>query len=247
MKKTSLSIKIYILLVVLLAILAAINIFLPQGSFSSMLPEQSLPASKPILALINAVVIFILYGGLGFIGLKLSQKLGFPKIWDEKVSNKQRFLTPALVGGAIGIVFILTDIIFAKFNIIGHIPHPQFPASLVASATAGIGEEIIFRLFFISFWLWLVSYVLLKNRWKNLIFWILLVISALVFSAGHFYSMMIILGFTSITQIPLVFLAELVFLNSLLGIFSGYFFRKFGFLTAVGVHFWTDIVWLVIF
>jgi membrane protease YdiL (CAAX protease family) len=246
MNKISLSIKIYILLVVLLAILAAIYIFLPQGSFSSILPEQSLPASKPILALVNAAVMLILYGGLGFIGLKLSQKLDFPKIWDEKVSNKQRLLTPALIGGAIGIVFILTDIVLAEFNIIGHIPHPQFPASLVGSATAGIGEEIIFRLFFIPFWLWLISYVLLKNRWQNLIFWILLVISALIFSAGHFYSMMIILGFTSISQIPLVFLAELVFLNSLLGIFSGYYFRKFGFLAAVGVHFWTDIVWHVI-
>ncbi|GAI03825.1 unnamed protein product [marine sediment metagenome] len=109
MKKVPLSLKIYVGLIITLAILAAINVFLPQGVF---LPTQTLPASKPVLALVNAVVMLILYGGLGFIGLKLSQKNGFADIWDLKVSNKQRFLIPALVGVGIGIFFILADIIF---------------------------------------------------------------------------------------------------------------------------------------
>ncbi|GAJ13005.1 unnamed protein product, partial [marine sediment metagenome] len=38
---------------------------------------------------------------MGFLGLKLSSKLGFADIWDLRVSNKQRFLIPALVGGVI--------------------------------------------------------------------------------------------------------------------------------------------------
>ncbi|GAI72004.1 unnamed protein product, partial [marine sediment metagenome] len=32
------------------------------------MPTQTLPASKPVLALLNAAIILILYGGLGFIG-----------------------------------------------------------------------------------------------------------------------------------------------------------------------------------
>src|SRR5690554_3239263 len=94
MRKLSLSIKIYIGLIITLAILAAINIFLPQDSFLPILPEQELPASKPVLALVNAAIMLILYGGLGFLGLKLSQKLSFADIWDSKVYNKQRFLIP---------------------------------------------------------------------------------------------------------------------------------------------------------
>ena len=92
MKKISLSIKIYIGLIITLAILAAINVFLPQGSFLPILPAKELPASKPMLALVNATIMLIFYGGLGFIGLKLSQKLGFADIWDSRVTNKQRFL-----------------------------------------------------------------------------------------------------------------------------------------------------------
>ncbi len=91
MRSSSLSIKIYIGLIVTLAILAALNVFLPQGSFLPTLPQQELPAPKPVIALAIAGVMLILYGGLGFVGLKLSRRLGFPDIWDPKISNKQRF------------------------------------------------------------------------------------------------------------------------------------------------------------
>jgi hypothetical protein len=81
-----------------------------QGAF---LPTQELPASKPVLALVNTCIMLILYGGLGFLGLKLSQKLGFPVLWDSKISNKQRFLIPALIEVSIGIFFILADAILS--------------------------------------------------------------------------------------------------------------------------------------
>lgn len=243
MEKVSLSIKIYISLIVTLAILAAINVFLPQGAF---LPTQTLPASKPVLALVNAAIMLILYGGLGFIGLKLSQKIGFADIWDLKISNKQRFLIPALVGGSIGIFFILADVIFSKFHTLGPIPHPPFPSSFVASATAGIGEEVIFRLFFISFWVWFVSYIILKKRWQNQIFWIVTLFSALTFALGHFPSVMILFGLNTIQEIPFALISEIILLNGVISLFTAYYFRKFGFLAAVGIHFWTDVVWHVI-
>lgn len=243
MEKDSLSIKIYISLIIILTILAAINVFLPQGAF---LPTQTLPASKPVLALVNAAIMLILYGGLGFIGLKLSQKIGFTDIWDLKISNKQRFLIPALVGGGIGIFFILADVIFSKFHNLGSIPHPPFPSSFVASATAGIGEEVIFRLFFISFWVWLISCVMLKNRWRNKVFWIVTFFSALAFALGHFPSLMILFGLNTIQEIPFVLISEIILLNGVISFFAAYYFRKFGFLAAVGIHFWTDIIWHVI-
>lgn len=243
MKKISLSLKIYIGLIIILAILATINVFLPQGAFLS---TQTLPASKPVLALANAAIMLILYGGLGFLGLKFSSKLGFADIWDLKVSNKQRFLIPALVGGGIGIFFILVDIIFSKFHTLGPITHPPFPTSLVASVTAGIGEEVIFRLFFISFWVWLISYVILKKRWQNQIFWIVTLFSALAFALGHFPSVVIIFNLNTIQEIPFALISEIILLNGVISIFAAYYFRKYGFLAAVGIHFWTDIIWHVI-
>jgi hypothetical protein len=243
MKKVSLSLKIYIGFIVTLAILAAINVFLPQGVFLS---TQTLPASKPVLALANAAIMLILYGGLGFLGLKLSSKLGFADIWDLRVSNKQRFLIPALVGGVIGIFFILADVIFSKFHSLGPIPHPPFPTSLVASVTAGIGEEVIFRLFFISFWVWLISYVILKKRWQNQVFWVVSIFSALAFALGHFPSVMILFGLNTIQEIPFTLISEIILLNGVISIFAAYHFRKYGFLAAVGIHFWTDIIWHVL-
>jgi membrane protease YdiL (CAAX protease family) len=246
MREISLSIKIYIGLIITLAILAAINVFLPQGSFIPTLPEQELLAPKPVLALMSAAVMLILYGGLGFLGLRLSQKLGFADIWDSKVSNKQRFLIPALIGAGIGVFFILVDVILSQFHSLGALPHPPFPTSLVASATAGIGEELIFRLFFIPFWVWLISYVILKKRWQNQIFWLVAVFSALAFAFGHFPSVMILFGLNNINEIPLALMSEVILLNGVLSLFAAYYFRKFGFLAAVGIHFWTDGVWHVV-
>ena len=246
MRKLSLSIKIYIGLIITLAILAAVNVFLPQGSFLPILPEQELPAPKLVLALVNAAIMLILYGGLGFLGLKLSQKLGFADIWDSKISNKQRFFIPALIGIGIGAFLILGDTILSQFHALGPLPHPPFPTSFVASAVAGIGEELIFRLFFISFWVWLISYVVLKKRWQNQIFWIVAVLSALAFALGHIPSVMILFGLNTVNEIPLALMGEIILLNGVVSLFAAYYFRKFGFLAPVGIHFWTDVVWHVV-
>ena len=215
---------------------------MPQGS---LLPAQ-LPASKPVIALVSAAIALVLYGGLGFLGLKLSQKLGFADLWDPKVSNKQRFLLPALIGICLGIFFIIADAIFSQFQALGPLPHPPFPTSLAASAAAGIGEELIFRLFFISFGVWLISYVLLKGKWQNQIFWIVAVLSALAFALGHLPSMMLLLDFKTVGEIPPALMSEIILLNGVLSLFAAYYFRKFGFLAAVGIHFWADVVWHVI-
>ncbi|MFC2060467.1 type II CAAX prenyl endopeptidase Rce1 family protein [Chloroflexota bacterium] len=244
MGKLSPSSKIYIVLITLLAIMAAISVFLP--TFQGLLPPQELPASKPVLALVNAGIMLVVYGGLGILGLKLSQKIGFTDLWDSRISNRQRFLIPALIGVGIGVFFVVVDVIFSQFHTFGPLPHPQFPASIVASLIAGIGEELIFRLFIISFWVWLVSYVILKKKWQNQIFWIVAVLSALAFAFGHVPTIMILFKLESINQIPPALLIEIILLNGAVSVFAAYYFRKFGFLAPVGIHFWADIVWHVI-
>ena len=111
MRNLSSSLKIYIALIITLAVLAASNVFLPQAV---PLSEQELSASKPMLALINAAIMLILYGGLGLLGLKLGQRLGFSELWDERVSNAQRFVIAALIGVCLGLFLILADAIFSR-------------------------------------------------------------------------------------------------------------------------------------
>jgi membrane protease YdiL (CAAX protease family) len=246
MEKLSTSIKIYIGLVITLAILGAINVFLPQGSFLPTLEGQELPAPKPVLALVNAGIVLTLYGGLGYLGLQLSQKLGFANIWDPMVSNRQRFLIPALVGTGLGVFLIVADAIFSQFHALGPLPHPPFPTSLVASAAAGIGEELVFRLFFIPFWVWLISHIVLKKKWQNQIFWFVAILSALAFAFGHIPSVMVLFDWKTMGEIPPALMSEIVLLNGLVSIFAAYYFRKFGFLASVGIHFWADVIWHVI-
>lgn len=216
----------------------------PQGIYA---PLQQLPAPKPVLALANGITMLVVYGGLGFIGLRLSRKLGFADLWDPTISNRQRFLIPALIGAGIGGFFIIADWIFSWFHVFGRLPHPPFPTSLVVSAIAGIGEEIIFRLFFIPFWVWLISDVMLKQRWQDPVFAMAAVLSALIFAAGHIPSVMIILGLETVEAMPLTLLAEIFLLNGILSLAAAYFFRKFGFLAAVGIHFGADVVWHVVY
>lgn len=226
------------------AVLTGISVlYLP----SQLVPAEALPAPSPVMALANAALVLVIYGGLGYTGLRLSRAIGFPEIWDEGVSNRQRFFIPAVAGVLIGLFFILTDLFISRFYAVEALIHPEFPLSIIASITAAIGEEIIFRLFFIPFWLWLISWVLLKKRYFDQIFWILAVASALLFAAGHIPSTMALLSLESVDQIPAVILGEILLLNSALALPAAYYLRQYGFLAAVGIHFWTDIVWHVIY
>lgn len=244
-QRLSPSIGIYTALVILLAALGAVNAFLPQGTFATTLPESS-PASRPAIALVTAGMMLIVYGGLGFLGLRLAQKLGFSAIWDPEVSNRQRFLIPACIGAGTGLFFVVADTFLKRWHTFGALPHPPFPTSIVASAVAGIGEEVIFRLFLIPFWMWLISTVILKGRWQSEVFWGVAIFSALVFALGHLPSVMVVLGIESVSQIPAVLMGEIILLNGIVSLFAAYYFRQYGFLAAVGIHFWTDIVWHVI-
>jgi membrane protease YdiL (CAAX protease family) len=238
------SVKVLLLLDVLLAVLTGLYVVSPQYPVAS---TRALPAPLPVLAVVSAVGIFFLYGALGLVGLLLARRLGLPEIWDAKVTNRERFLVPAIAGVGLGILFILSDLVLRNVNTVGAIPHPPFPSSVLASATAGIGEEMIFRLFLISFLTWLLSVKILKGRQQDGVFWGMAVVSALAFGLAHLPALMILLGIGSFQAIPAAFLAEFLLLNGVLSLVAAWFFRRTGFLAAVGVHFWADVVWHVLF
>lgn len=243
---SSVSSRIFFGLLAVYAFIVSLSLYLPQGDTGSIvqMPSQ-LPAPKIVMALASGVLALLFYGALGSLGLYLSGKIGLPKIWDKKVSNKQRFLIPGLIGAISGVVLIIGDLVFSRINTIGHFIHPPFPTSLFASLSAGIGEEILFRLFFVSFWLWLALFFS-KGRWQKQLFWIIAVISALAFAFGHYPAIMFLIGYKTLSAVPFWLHVELILLNGLIGILAAYYFRKYGFLAAVGVHFWCDIIWHVL-
>ncbi|MCL5435914.1 MAG: CPBP family glutamic-type intramembrane protease [Patescibacteria group bacterium] len=245
--RISASATIFFGLLITLALCAYASVYLPTGNFVvTQAPSPELAQiPKHVLALANAGIVLVFYGILGVLGLWLSRKAGFPAVWDSQVSVKQRFYTPALVGLAGGLVIIVGDLVLSQFNTIGHFAHPPFPTSLVAALSAGIGEELLFRLFFMSFWFLLLSFFFKKNQ--TMLFWFVAGLSALAFASAHFPAIFYLYGYRTITDMPMALVWEIVVLNSIIGLLCAWQFKKAGFLAAVGVHFWTDIVWHVIY
>ena len=72
------------------------------------------------------------------------------------------------------------------------------------------------------------------------------VIAALAFAAGHLPTAMLLLSATTPANIPTLVLAEVFLLNGLVGVVAGERYMRDGLIAAAGVHFWTDIIWHVI-
>src|SRR5581483_3158203 len=125
--------RIFAGLIAIYAAMAAISIFLPQDAFGTTIRPDQMPAAPAVVALANAGIVLVVYGGLGLVGLRLARRLGLPAIWDAAVSNRGRFAIPALVGAGVGIALIAGDVLFSPINGVGRLAHPPLATAIVAS------------------------------------------------------------------------------------------------------------------
>jgi membrane protease YdiL (CAAX protease family) len=151
-----------------------------------------------------------------------------------------------LIGVIGGVALIIGDAIFVQFNGYGNFPHPAFPASFLASLSAGIGEEIIFRGFVFGLWAFILNWLLKRFNGRTAALWIANVIAALAFGAGHLGFVFLMTGASTISEVNPVLLAEVFLLNGIVGILAGERYMKDGLIAAMGVHFWADVVFHVI-
>jgi hypothetical protein len=213
-------------------------------------PGQTVPAAvrampRLQLAAGNAGFIFVVYGLLGAAGYWFARKLELPGTYRAGAGWRAWVLWPMLLGLAIGVVIVAVDQIFARAGSTTGLPHPVFPLSVISSAAAGIGEEILFRGFVMGLWGFLLNAVF--RRWNGRVaaLWIGNGMAALASSAAHIPAAMILLRLNSPAQIPALAMAELFVLNGLLGLVAGDRTIRDGLVAAMGVHFWADMVWHV--
>jgi hypothetical protein len=200
-----------------------------------------------MLGLANAGIIFVVYGALGMAGLWFARRLGLPGVFKERAGWRQWVRIPMALGAILGAVLVFVDYLAASLGDWGGFEHPPFPLSLIASGTAGIGEEIMFRMFVLGLWAFLLNLVLKRWGGREAAFWGANIIAALAFGAGHLPATMMLLGVTTVSSIPPLVLGELFLLNGLVGVVAGERYLRQGLVAAVGVHFWTDIVWHVLY
>lgn len=238
---------VFFVLLVVYAICAFLTyaFFLDELAAFSGVPLPEMPASDLVMGLTIAGMILVVYGILGLLGYWFARRLGLPGIFSEEGNWRRWFLFPLGLGLVCGVLLMVGDLLFASLNGFGRFPHPDFPVSILASLSAGIGEEIAFRGFVFGLWGFVLNWLFKRFHGRTAALWIANGIAALAFGAGHLGTLFALTGATSLAELNPVLLAEIFLLNGLVGLVAGERYMKDGLVAAAGVHFWTDVVWHV--
>ncbi len=251
MKKTF-SWKLYFIL--LAACIISIIAVLPYGITLAGDTLNQAPVSFPVLILLSIVQSSILFAIVLYFGMKLSKNvgLGFSILEnyvlkkDKSINIKPIVKSSISIGIATGILIILLDLIFSKLGVTINLWNgnmPPFWMGFLASFYGGIGEEILLRLFFMSFLVWVFSKLKKTDKKvvnNNLIMWSSILLASILFGIGH---LPITLSVTALT--PLVF-TRAILLNGIGGIIFGWLYWKKGLESAIIAHFSTDLALHVI-
>lgn len=245
MNRKQLTVFLVLLIVYALCAFATYTFFADQiaDSMGLAMPDMGVP--NWAVGLANAGIVLVAYGILGLAGYWFARKLDLPGVFSADGNWRRWFVIPLLLGLVCGVLLVLGDLLFAPINDFGRFPHPDFPVSILASLSAGIGEEILFRGFVFGFWGFLLNWLFQRFNRRSLVLWIANVIAALAFGAGHLGSLFLLTGASSFAELNPVLLAEIFLLNGLIGLVAGGRYMKDGLVAAAGVHFWTDVVFHV--
>ena len=111
--------------------------------------------------------------GLGFIGLLLSRRAGFPDFWDAgfligKDSSSLRLSAWFMVSSPFSLTCVIPRLSISRL-----------PTSLPFYAYGATLLEILLRLFAVTSLVWLFSNLIFRGRWQAQVFWVAAVIAAL--------------------------------------------------------------------
>ena len=224
-----------------MAAAAAVPLLLP-----SLPPEaRSLPLPQPLFCTVLAVQLVVLYGLLGFVGLRLARTRGFEPapcltaIWTPQAHRWGRRRAEAAFAIGLSCGALLVAAVAAIQRLLpGTLPKmlhpPGVAASLLASMAGSFGEEILFRLFALS----LLLRLLPKGRVGTTV---AIGVGALAFAAAHAPAAVFLFG--GWQEVPRMSWLWLIALNGTLGVVFGVVYLRHGIVCAVLAHFGTDVVW----
>ena len=246
MKRKQFTVFIILLIVYALAAFLTYAFFVEQLAAVAGMPLPDMGVSNAVLGLANAGIVLVFYGLLGLAGFWFARKLGLPGIFSADGNWRRWFFIPLGLGLVCGVALVIGDMLFAPINGVGPMVHPGFPVSILASISAGIGEEIAFRGFMFGLWGVILNWLFKRFNGRSAALWIANVIAALAFGASHFGTVLVLTGASSLAELSPVLMVEIIVLNGIIGIIAGQRYMKDGLVAAVGVHFWTDVIFHVI-
>ena len=211
----------------------------------------------PLLALIalQTLQTGILFGILILIGLILMRRVGLSTPILDSLTNRESYadkfsaILPISIGlGVIASLIIIgLDVLFQpllllelgdKANTLTQTSQPAAWKGFLASFYGGIGEEILLRLFVMTLFAWLGSFVSKTSEGKptSVVVWIANILAAILFGLGHLPALSALAPLTTFVVI------RTVILNAVGGIIFGWLYQTHGLESAMIAHFSADIV-----
>lgn len=223
---------------------------------SSTLTPLDLPIPLPALIALQVVQSAILFAIIISAGMFFAGRvgLGMPILdsitRSETPYHKIRAILPLSIGlGVIASLLIIgLEVLIFQPAILKELgdsanalnlqnAQPAAWKGFLASFYGGIAEEIQLRLFLMSLFVWLGRFASKTSEGKptNSVFWIAIILAAVLFGLGHLPATATIIPLT-----PLVITRVLV-LNGLAGVAFGWLYWKRGLEAAMIAHFAADI------
>lgn len=204
----------------------------------------------PLLVLISILQSALLFALVTFIGLKLASKTGLKLPLLENLLlkknhpvNTKLIIKQSVFWGLIaGVVIIFVDYLFSVTGMSISLWNGESLAlwmGFLASFYGGISEEILLRLFFMTFLVWLFSFFVKSEKRvidRAGIMWTSIILASVIFGIGH-------LPITSsLTVLSPIVVARAIILNGIGGVVFGWLYWKKGLLSAMIAHFSADVV-----
>ena len=202
-----------------------------------------------IQILANSIIFGLLIGGGLYFATRIGLGIPFLESWIQKKPSPGNLKYIVFISTGIGILCALSIMAMDKYVFEPLLVSDgiEFPESIkpeawkgfLASFYGGITEELLMRLFFLTFFAWLGKFIwhTAEGRPTLLVLWIANILSALIFGLGH-------LPATAAIGLPLNTLVVMrgILLNGVAGLTFGWLYWSRGLESAMIAHFSADIV-----
>ncbi len=244
-KKIILGIILTIIGLIGIVSILTMNIPLPPEA-ELILKEKFTPEQIKLLTLINPTIMLVV---AVIIGTILYQKVYLKVPFIEKIvgintDNLEvlNILKYGVFGGIItGVLLSLISFIFipilpTEFLELGESLKPTLPARFLYG---GLTEEILMRFGLMTLLVWIASKIFKGT--KPIVYWIGIVISALIFALGHFP-----IAYQSVGNPSMVLLTYILIGNTIGGLIFGWLYWKKGLESAFLAHIFAHVIMVMV-
>ncbi len=230
-------------------LLAATVAALLQIPFSAALSRgNAQPGTAMADAAANAAATVLLAYVMIRLGFRAARRTGFGTLmlagWDDGLFRsavaRRALLLATGIGVAEGIAVLVGNGLVSPYLPQGNVKEPAPWMGFLASISAGVTEEILFRLGLMTCLAWLLTVITRRGAAGPVIVLVANILAALAFAAAHLPQAKAFYGLSTL-MILVVMIG-----NGVPGLIFGWLFRRFGLITAIVAHFSADVVLHVI-